>query len=103
MDPPQLDPDGDGGGRVVGSHSRRVDDTRVKPSDTLHAGAVRTRSAGRAHSADVDSTREIAYEAGLSRFRVPGPGDDAPHQRPVARLHSIKRVELHMRLAEARG
>jgi hypothetical protein len=32
MDPAQLDPNGDGSGRVVGSNSRRVDDTRVKPS-----------------------------------------------------------------------
>jgi hypothetical protein len=32
MDPAQLDPNGDGGGRVVGSNARRVDDTWVKPT-----------------------------------------------------------------------
>jgi len=30
MDSAQLDPNGDGGGRMVGSNSRRVDDARVK-------------------------------------------------------------------------
>jgi hypothetical protein len=35
MDPAQLDPNGDGGGRVVGSNSRRVDDTRVRLTATL--------------------------------------------------------------------
>ena len=32
MDLAQLDPNGDGGGRVVGSNSRRVDDTWVRPT-----------------------------------------------------------------------
>src|SRR3984893_7621031 len=54
-------------------------------------------------AADIDSTQEIAYETGPSRIRVRGAGGDAVHQRPVAHLHSIERVELHLRLAEARG
>ena len=40
MDPAQLDPNGDGGGRVVGSNSRRVDDTRVKPTPSQSGSRV---------------------------------------------------------------
>ena len=40
MDPAQLDPNGDGGGRVVGSNSRRVDDTRVRPTPSQSRSRV---------------------------------------------------------------
>jgi hypothetical protein len=40
MDPAQLDPNGDGGGRVVGSNSRRVDDTRVKPTPSQSVSSL---------------------------------------------------------------
>ena len=40
MDSAQLDPNGDGGGRVVGSNSRRVDDARVKPTPSQSGSRV---------------------------------------------------------------
>src|SRR4051812_11856385 len=73
------------------------------PSATAERPRMLSSLGGRqGMAAEVDSTR-IAYETGPSRTRVLRPRGDVVRQRPVARLRSIERVELHLRLAEARG
>ena len=82
MDPAQLDPNGDGGGRVVGSNSRRVDDTRVRPTPP-QSGLRILRSQSTCSSQTVEAVEivdvlsecgpgfEIGWKAGVSLHRQP--------------------------------